>query len=55
MPYDKLEKLLTPALHEMDEKGTRKGREAVICGVIAPSGDCGQTRTATWDFHLSRR
>ncbi len=41
MPYDKLEKLLTPALHEMDEKGTRKGREAVICGVIAPSGDKG--------------
>lgn len=41
MPYDKLEKLLTPALREMDQQGTRKGREAVICGVIAASGDKG--------------
>ncbi len=41
MPYDKLENLLTPALREMELQGTRKGHEAVICGVIAPSGDKG--------------
>ncbi len=41
MPHDKLEQLLVPALRDIDRSGTRKGHEAVIRGVIGPSGEKG--------------
>ncbi len=41
MPHDRLEQLLLPVLSEMDQQGTRKGHEAVIRGIIPPSGEKG--------------
>ncbi|HVM81535.1 MAG TPA: aminotransferase class I/II-fold pyridoxal phosphate-dependent enzyme [Stellaceae bacterium] len=41
MPHDRMERLLTAELRRLESEGRRKGREAVIAGVVAAAGTRG--------------